>query len=118
VKLVKRNIPPVLWIALASLGVMIVAKIVLVGKVGPIILVDAALSAALLAGLYLGHKWAYILTMVFVVIGAVLAFLLGVQHGITILVLDCLVLVPVLICTSYFFPKSLDTVEEEQEEEW
>ena len=77
-------------------------------KVGPVILIDAALTGALLVGLYLGHKWAYVLTIVFVAIGTVSGLSKGIGNGLTILVLDCLVLVPVVICTGYFFPKISD----------
>ena len=46
---------------------MILGKIAFVFNAGPVILIDAALSAILLAGLVLGHKWAYVLTLVFTV---------------------------------------------------
>ena len=101
----ERQIPGPLWIALISLFVMVVLKVLFVFKVGPVILIDAALSGALLVGLYLGHKWAYVLTIVFVALGTVFGLSKSVAQGLTILALDCLVLVPVLMCTEYFFPK-------------
>ena len=101
----ERQIPGPLWIALISLSVMVALKVLFVFKAGPVILIDAALSAALLAGLYLGHKWAYLLTIVFVAFGTVSGLSKSSTHGLTILALDCLVLVPVLMCTEYFFPK-------------
>ncbi|MEJ2704939.1 MAG: hypothetical protein P8Z79_21080 [Sedimentisphaerales bacterium] len=101
-----RKVPSVLWIALVSLGLMVFMKLAYISKTGPVVLVDAALSAALLAGLYLGHKWAYILTIAFVSLGAIVGFTKGFGQGITILLADCLVLVPVLLCTDYFFPKT------------
>lgn len=99
------SIPPVLWITLVSLALMVFGKVMFVFKVGPIILIDAALSAVLLVGLYLGHRWAYILTIVFVAFGTVSGLSESVTNGLTILALDCLVLVPVLMCTEFFFPK-------------
>jgi hypothetical protein len=103
--LTEKKIPGPLWIALISLSVMVVLKVLFAFMVGPAILIDAAWSGALLVGLYLGHKWAYILTIVFVAIGTVSGLSKGIGNGLIILVLDCLVLVPVLICTEYFFPK-------------
>jgi hypothetical protein len=100
-----KEIPGPLWIALISLSVMVVLKVLFVFKVGPLILIDAALSGALLVGLYLGHKWAYVLTIVFVAVGTVSGFSKGVANGLIILTLDCLVLVPMLMCTEFFFPK-------------
>jgi hypothetical protein len=102
----EKEIPGTLWIALISLSVMVVLKVLFVFKVGPAILIDAALSGALLVGLYLGQKWAYVLTIVFVAIGTVSGLSKNIGNGLTILLLDCLVLVPVLVCTKFFFPKT------------
>jgi hypothetical protein len=101
----EKEIPGLLWISLISLSVMVVLKVLFVFKVGPAILIDAALSGALLVGLYLGHKWAYVLTIVFIAVGTVLGLSKSLANGLTILALDCLVLVPVLLCTEFFFPK-------------
>ncbi|MEJ2705699.1 MAG: hypothetical protein P8Z79_24950, partial [Sedimentisphaerales bacterium] len=101
----EKEVPGLLWIALISLSVMVVLKVLFVFTVGPAILIDAAWSGALLVGLYLGHKWAYVLTIVFVAIGTVSGLSKGIGNGLTILLLDCLVLVPVLMCKEYFFPK-------------
>lgn len=101
----EKEIPGPLWIALISLAVMVVLKVLFVFQVGPAILIDAALSGALLVGLYLGHKWAYVLTIVFIAVGTVLGLSKSLANGLTILALDCLVLVPVLMCTEFFFPK-------------
>ncbi len=103
------NIPPVLWIALVSLAVMIVAKVLGAFQLGPQILVDAALSAALLVGLYLGHKWAYVATIVLVALSAVLACSKGTEYGLTVLLVNCLVLVPMILARDYFFPKPART---------
>jgi len=101
----ERQIPGVLWIALVSLGIMVLLKIVLVVRAGPVILLDAALSAALLVGLYIGHKLAFVLTIIFVAVGTILALCQGPAQALVVLVLDCLVLVPVIMCTKFFFPQ-------------
>ena len=101
----RKQIPGVLWIGLVSLGIMVLLKLVAVVSVGPRILIDAGLSAALLVGLCLGHKWAYILTIVLVVLGTVFALSKGAAYGLLVLILDCLVLVPVVLSTDYFFFK-------------
>ncbi len=100
------SIPPVLWIALISLAVMVFGKVLLVFKVGPIILIDAALSTVLLVGLYLGYTWAYVLTIGAVILGTILACSKGIDRGLITLIIDCLVLVPVLLSRDYFFAKS------------
>lgn len=101
-----ENIPGILWIALISLGLMVLGKLLFVFKAGPVILVDAGISAVLLVGLYLRHKWAYVLTIVVVAFGTIVAFSKGPEQGLTVAVLDCLVLVPVVLCTNHFFGKS------------
>lgn len=101
-----ENVPGVLWVALISLALMVLGKFLAAFKFGPLILVDAGGSAVLLVGLYLRHKWAYILTIVFVALGTILAFSKGPNQGLAVAVLDCLVLVPVLICTESFFGKA------------
>lgn len=101
-----REVPAPLWIALVSLGLMVLLKVAFVFQVGPVILIDAILSTVLLVGLYLGQKWAYVLTIVFVVFGTVLGFSKSAGQGLIILIVDCLVLIPVLVCTEFFFPKS------------
>jgi len=101
-----KPIPGVLWIAIVSLALMIVFKVVFAFVTKPVILVDATLSAILLVGLVRGHKWAYVLTLAGVVIGTVTGLNKGIETGVGILVVDCLVLIPVLICTDFFFPRA------------
>lgn len=86
---------------------MVLVKIAYVSKAGPIILIDAAITAITLAGLYLGHKWAYIATIIFVLFGTLLGFAKNPTYGLEIFCFDSLVLVPVLFCTKYFFPNCL-----------
>ena len=102
---IKRNIPNLLWIALVSLALMILLKIAYISKTGPLMLLDAALSAVLLVGIYLGHKWAYIATILFVLIGTLAGFAKNPTYGLQIFCIDSLVFIPVLFCTNYFFPK-------------
>jgi hypothetical protein len=101
-----KNVPGILWVALISLGLMILGKLLFAFKAGPVILVDAGISAVLLVGLYLRHKWAYVLTIVLVALGTIVAFSKGTEQGLGVAVLDCLVLVPVLMCTDSFFGES------------
>ena len=98
-----KKIPNLLWIALVSLAAMVLIKIAYASKAGPLILIDASLSAILLIGLYLGHKWAYVTTIIFVFIGTLSGFAKNPSYGLEIFCIDSLVLIPVLFCTKYFF---------------
>jgi hypothetical protein len=101
----RENIPPVLWIGLISLALMVIGKVLFAFSLGPRLLLDAVLSGALLVGLYLGHRWAYVLTIVFTALGTIVTLTKGVEHGLAVLLGDCLVLVPVILSTDYFFPR-------------
>jgi len=100
----EKRVPDVLWIAIVSLVLMICAKVVFLYRVGPVILIDAALSVVLLFGIVRGQRWAYVLTIVFVALGTLTTLSKGVSQAAAVLLLDCLVLVPVLLCREYFFP--------------
>jgi hypothetical protein len=101
-----KEMPGPLGIALVVGILMAFGKVVASFWVGPQVLIEAALTTAIVIGLALGHKWAYVLTLVSVAIGVCLSLGHSVQSGLIVLVLDSLVLIPVLICTDYFFPRS------------
>ena len=101
-----RKIPNLLWIALVSGAIMVLIKIAIVSKAGPLILIDAAITAITLIGLYLGHKWAYIATIILVLLGTLSGYAKDPMYGLEVFCIDGLVLVPVLFCTKYFFPES------------
>jgi hypothetical protein len=101
----QRQIPGLLWIAIVSLGLMVVGKVMAAARFGPVILVDAAISALILYGIIRGYKWAYVLTIVSVVLGVGSGLFKGMGYALVILMADGLVWVPVLLCTDYFFPQ-------------
>lgn len=103
-----RPMPGPMWVALISLGLMILGKVTFGLRLGPAIAIDAALSAVLWVGLYRGCRWAYVLTIVFVALGTILGLSRGLAAGLSVLVVDCLVLVPVLMCKDWFFPPADD----------
>jgi hypothetical protein len=99
----KKTIPGPLWIAIVSLALMVIGKVGFAFKLGPLILVDAALSGLLLFGIILGHRWAYFLAIVFTALGTIKGLSKGIAPGMMIFLVDSLVLVPVLLCRNYFF---------------
>ncbi|MBI5384177.1 MAG: protein kinase [Verrucomicrobia bacterium] len=101
---VGARIPGVLWIAIISLGLMIVGKLIATFKVGPTGLVGAVLSGALLGGLIVRAKWAYVLTMASCAHGVFAMAKIHPGTAVVTLLVDALVFVPVLICTRHFFP--------------
>ena len=63
-----------------------------------------ACNLALLLGLLLGHRWAYVLVIVFAIAGAVVAFGRGGNHGLFVLLGNGVVVLPVIFSSRYFFP--------------
>ncbi len=98
-----RPIPAPLWIGLGALALITVATLFngLMGR--PVYLVAAVLDAVLLVGLYRGRRWAYVLTIVFAVLGTLFSVRGGPTMLCSVLVANGLVLLPVLVCKSYFF---------------
>ncbi len=101
----KRDIPGPLWIAIVALGIISLLTLVAMLKSGSLVLLAAAATnIALLAGLAMGHKWAYVLTVVLSVLGVVVTFGKSPSHGLAVMAGNSLVLIPVLISTRFFFP--------------
>jgi hypothetical protein len=109
----ERRIPSVLWIGIAALGVMTLMQLLLGGqRSSNVLLVSAILDAVLLAGLLLGHKWAYVAVLILGAGALVLPFTtLGRNPGqaLLTLLLNALVIVPVLMATRFFFPARPDS---------
>lgn len=99
------RIPPAMWVAIVALGFITLMTLFLAVAKGSLLnLITAGLNAALLLGLADGRKWAYVLTIVFSVLGAGFAFYHSGHQGMGVLLVNGLVAVPVLISTSFFFP--------------
>jgi len=100
-----RNIPPVLWVGLVSLGLISAIQFVYGASISSLpLVIAAAVSVGLVIGLYLGHKWAYVLIILFSVAGVLVTMARNPNLAVGVLLLNALVLVPVLISTRYFFP--------------
>ena len=102
-----REIPAVLWIALITLGLFTVIQLLIGISCGHLgLLISVAVNLLVLYGLYHGHRWAFVVTLLF----GILAFLVSVARnpvvGIFTLVLNGLVLVPMILAKGYFW---LDT---------
>jgi hypothetical protein len=96
--------PGVLWISIVALGIMAFTHLVLARKTGSAALfVSVVLEAILVFGLFHGCKWAYVLVLVFSILGVVISLAKGPGQGFGVLVLNAIVVVPMLISTRYFF---------------
>ena len=102
-----RRIPGVLWVALITLGVATIGKLLAIVHFGPAVLIDVAVCVVLLVGLYRGHKWAYVLTIFIVFAKLVVTLMMGAVGGaLAVFLFDCLVLVPVLMSKRYFWGRT------------
>jgi hypothetical protein len=67
----------------------------------------AILSVLLLVGLALGRKWGYVLTLVYVLLAIALPFGQGSVQRIMAALIFVPVVVPMLICSRFFFPREI-----------
>jgi hypothetical protein len=58
----------------------------------------------LMFGLALGHKWAYVLLIAVSTLGVAVAFAKSGARGLSVLLGNAVVVVPVLMSTRFFFP--------------
>jgi hypothetical protein len=102
----KRKIPGLLWISIVALILYALLTLVAVNKSErPLLLIVSAVSnVIILIGLVLGHKWAYILTILISVVGIGVVFRKSFSSGVITLILNGLVIIPMILCTQYFFP--------------
>ncbi len=100
-----RRRPAILWVALVTVGVISLAQLgASSGTQSVIVLVSAVLSAFLLIGLHAGHRWAYVLTLLFCVVGPIAGFDEGPEAGWQILIVIWLmVAVPVILSSRFFW---------------
>jgi hypothetical protein len=101
----KKKIPGPLWIALLSLSIMILLKLVMAFNSSPLLLVDAILCGILLYGLGFRRQWAYSYAIFLALAGTAFAMYLDMMYGIVAMVTYSLVLVPMLMCTQFFHPR-------------
>ncbi len=100
----KRNIPGVLWVAIIALaGISVIQLGVAIARPNPGLLLGVALQAAIVYGLYSGHRWAYVTLLVTGVLSIIVVSLRDARVGLATLVIDSIVLVPMLVSTRYFF---------------
>jgi hypothetical protein len=101
----ERKIPGVLWISIATYSVITLIQLFIgLQKSSGVLLLSVVVGVALITGLILGHKWAYILTLLFATSGLVVSLGQGPENFIGVLIGNGLVVVPMLLATSYFFP--------------
>jgi len=103
---IEKSIPTVLWVAIISM-VFFACLHLVVSFSKPIQLIAFFANFALLIGLYLGKKWAYVVTIIASLIAPVALISQDTGLSFVLLVINSLVLIPVLLATRYFFPKSV-----------
>jgi hypothetical protein len=101
----ERKIPPALWVSMGALGAISLVQLRAGVRSGSaVLLVAVALNVALLAGLWLGHKWAYVGTLILALSGLVVALGMSTVQALSVLLGNGLVVVPMVVATRFFFP--------------
>jgi hypothetical protein len=100
-----KKVPGALWVSIAVLGAITVIQMLIgVQKGSGVLLVAVLLNVALLAGLFLGQRWAYVATLILAIAGLGVALGKGPASAIGVLVGNGLVVVPMVLSTRFFFP--------------
>jgi len=106
----KPSPPGILFVAIIALAIITVLGFfaaIARGSVSGFVAVGCNL--ALILGLLLGHRWAYVLVILFAGAGVVVAFSKGFTPGLLVLLGNGLVVVPMVLSTGYFFsPNATD----------
>lgn len=102
----RSGVPAVLWISIIALGIITLLTLIFGLSRGWVVaLASAGLDGAILIGLLLGHRWAYVTLIILSIVGVAAAFSQGAGHGLAVMIGNGIVVVPVLLCTDFFFPR-------------
>ncbi len=140
----RKSTPGLLWVSIAALAIMTVWFLLLGFKglsgyttlsagvseqsieelslsyfrdYSILFLGTAILSVLLLVGLVLGRRWGYVLSLIYVLFAIAFSFGQGPSQGIMTALMFAPVVVPVLICTKFFFRSEMpDSASQEPEE--
>ena len=99
------DIPKVLWLAIFSLAIFSLFHIA-IGFSSVIQLFAFSINIVLIYGLLLRQKWAFFLAIVASLTAPLMLWLQSVPGFTFILIINCTVLIPVLMCRKSFFPKN------------
>ena len=103
----RKPIPALLWVSVIVLGLFACVNLAFALKDSSArLFVGALVESLLAAGLMRGQKWAYISCLAFVAAGIMPSIDRGVEAGLTVLFLDAITVVPMVMCTDFFFPES------------
>ncbi len=99
-----------MWISIVTLGIISLVQLLVVVRTGSsLLLLGVVANVVLLIGLMLGHKWAYILTLVVSLLGVGGAFTRSMGQGVVVLIGNGLVVIPMIVSTSFFFGAARET---------
>src|SRR5512146_3121207 len=99
----RQKPPPALWVTFVLLGIVSLIQfgIGLAGK--PVILIAVALNLITLVGLYAGHRWAFVASIAFAALGAVVSLARNPATGIGVLIMNGIMIAPVILSKHYFW---------------
>ncbi|MBN1348557.1 hypothetical protein JXJ21_04045 [candidate division KSB1 bacterium] len=102
-----KKIPAVLWIAIIGMCVFACLHLI-VSFSKPVQIIAFIVNSILLIGIYMGKKWAYVVTIIAALFAPLVLLSQDSELSLVILTLNLIVLIPLLLSTRYFFPKSAE----------
>ena len=98
----ENEIPKTLWVTLIFISIYTIVHFI-TGFVNPMQFIAVIVNLILLYGLYKGFKWAYFALFVAAILGSLFALTDSYFTFYIVLGANLIVVVPVLICTKFFF---------------
>lgn len=100
----QRALPSVLWISLITLGLISVIQFALaIAQMNIALLIGVVFNILILFGLYYGHRWAFVVTLILGILGVLVMLGRGPAAALGVLIGNGLVLVPMLLAKDYFW---------------
>jgi hypothetical protein len=101
----ERERPAALWFCLVVLAAISLVQLLYGVQYGRAdTLVTVVLNAVFLTGLWFGHRWAYVMTLVLAWAGILATPIIDPRHTLMVLFCNGLVIVPLLMAARFFFP--------------
>jgi hypothetical protein len=102
----KRAVPIGVWVTVVLLGLVSLIQLgVALSQSNLALLVAVAANVVIMLGLYAGHRWAYVVLLVFSAAGVVFGFTQGAGQGIGVLFFNGMICLPTVLSRDFFFGK-------------
>ena len=101
-----KELPKALYLTLGIVAFAAVAQFIAAFKT-PTLLISVVLNIALLYGIYIGSRIAFVASIIAVIVGTISALFRDPHTGLIVVIIDVAALVPMFMYREYFWPKEV-----------